>query len=70
MKPLKGINMLGNCWLSSFSLKPFLINSKLMTKPGDVMNKKLLDSKMMSKMQVKKMCSFSLYILKIRIYLI
>lgn len=39
MKLLKRINMLGNCCLSSFSLKPFLINIQLITKCRDVMNK-------------------------------
>ena len=42
MKPLKGINMLGNCWISPFLSKaPFLITSQLITKPRDVTSKKL-----------------------------
>ena len=56
MKPLKGINMLGNCWLSSFSLKPFLINSQLITKTRDVMNKKLLDSRRRVDWEIRKCC--------------
>lgn len=39
MKPLRGINMMGNCWISYFSPKPFLINSQLITKPRDVPKK-------------------------------
>lgn len=43
MKPLKGINTLGNCWISPFLSKApfFLITSQLITKPRDVTNKKL-----------------------------
>lgn len=43
MKPLKGINMLGNCWISPFLSKApfFLITSQLITEPRDVTNKKL-----------------------------
>lgn len=43
MKLLKGINMLGNCCLSSFSLKSISINSQLITKCKNAMNKKLSD---------------------------
>lgn len=45
MKPLKRINMLGNCWILSSSLKPFLINSQPITKGRNVINKKLLVSR-------------------------
>lgn len=54
MKPLKGINMLGNCQISSFSPKPLLINSQLITKARVVLNKKLLVSRRRVDSQIRK----------------